>query len=76
MAKQVSVIEEALNDVVEDVDVDRYVKRFDDLEGIVNNFIKDAEGWPSNNRNIGELTRLKNIRKALNEYKNAYANSM
>jgi predicted DNA-binding protein YlxM (UPF0122 family) len=71
MSDEISKIEEALKDVE---DVKNYVKKFNDLEQLVNNFVTDADNEPPNPRNIDRSARLKKIRKAINEYRNAYAN--
>jgi hypothetical protein len=55
-------------------DVDNYVERFNELEVLVHSFIADTESRPPNIPNTDRLNRLKNIRTALNVYKNAYVN--
>lgn len=69
MSKEISVIEKALRDV----DVNNHVKRFSDLDLVVDNFIADADSEPSNTPNTDRLNRLKNIKNALNVYRNEYA---
>jgi hypothetical protein len=71
MSNENTVIENALTNVE---DVDNYVERFNELEVLVHSFIADTEGRPPNIPNTDRLNRLKNIRTALNVYKNAYVN--
>jgi hypothetical protein len=71
MSNENTAIENALNNVE---DEDNYVERFNELEVLVHSFLADAESRPPNISNTDRLNRLKNIRTALNVYKNAYAN--
>lgn len=71
MSNENTTIENALNNVE---DVDNYVERFNELEVLVGSFLADAESQPPNIQNTERLNRLKNIRAALNVYKNAYVN--
>ena len=71
MSDGMSKIEEALTDVE---DVENHVKKFNDLERVVNNFITDAINEPPNPLNIDRSARLEKIRNAINDYKNVYAN--
>ena len=71
MLDEITVIERAL-EMIEDLD--NYVERFNELEVLVRSFLADAESQPPNIPNTDRLNRLKNIRTALNVYKNAYAN--
>jgi hypothetical protein len=71
MSNENTAIENALTNVE---DVDNYVELFNELEVLVDSFLVDAESRPPNIPNTDRLNRLKNIRAALNVYKNAYLN--
>jgi hypothetical protein len=71
ISNESKAIENALTNVE---DVDNYFERFNDLEVLVHSFIADAESRSPNIPNTDRSNRLKNIRAALNVYKNASAN--
>lgn len=70
MEDKISKIEVIVKDVE---DLKNHAKRFNVLDLVVNNFITDADSAPRNIPNTDRLARLKSIKKAINEYKNAYA---
>jgi hypothetical protein len=71
MLDEITVIGRALEKIE---GVDNYVEQFNELEVLVRSFLADAESQPPNIPNTDRLNRLKNIRAALNAYKNAYLN--
>lgn len=71
MSNEITAIENAMTNVE---DVDNYVERFNELEVLVHIFTVDAESRAPNIPNTDQLNRLRNIRNALNVYKNLYTN--
>jgi dsDNA-specific endonuclease/ATPase MutS2 len=70
-ADEISRIKKALKDLE---DMKNYVKKFDDLGQLVDDFITTANNEPSNLPNDNWSARLSSIRNAIIEYRNAYAN--
>jgi dsDNA-specific endonuclease/ATPase MutS2 len=68
---EISKIEKALEEIE---DMKNYVRKFEDLEQLVDGFISNVNGEPPNPSNDDWLNRLFSIRNAINQYKNAYAN--
>jgi hypothetical protein len=71
MSYEISKIEKAIKDIEE---VKNHVKKFNDLEQVVNNFIASAVDEPPNPLNLARSARFNKIREAIKDYKNAYAN--
>ena len=53
--------------------MNNHVKRLSNLDLVVDNFIVDTKSEPLNTPNTDRLNRLKNVKSALNDYRNAYA---
>jgi chromatin segregation and condensation protein Rec8/ScpA/Scc1 (kleisin family) len=67
---EISKIEKGLEDVE---DMKNYVRKFDDLEQLVDGFISEVNSEPPNPQNEDWLNRLISIREAISGYRNAYA---